>query len=109
MTIQNLAIVVAPNLYDVSSVDPMEGLVMSQKVVQVCLFAAKSIKFLQNLLQWYAENRNTNGKAPSKHRSNRKASQKKSHRRRSVTTDPQQAGHRGEREAGEEGIRKKGS
>jgi len=47
MTIQNLAIVVAPNLYDVSSVDPMEGLVMSQKVVQ----------FLQNLLSWYVEHK----------------------------------------------------
>jgi len=34
MTAQNLAIVVAPNLYDVSSSNPMEGLVMSQKCVQ---------------------------------------------------------------------------
>jgi len=34
MTPQNLAIVVAPNLYDVSTSNPMEGLVMSQKCVQ---------------------------------------------------------------------------
>jgi len=34
MTSQNLAIVVAPNLYDVSTTNPMEGLVMSQKCVQ---------------------------------------------------------------------------
>lgn len=34
MTTQNLAIVVAPNLYDVSTSNPMEGLVMSQKCVQ---------------------------------------------------------------------------
>jgi len=34
MTSQNLAIVVAPNLYDVSTSNPMEGLVMSQKCVQ---------------------------------------------------------------------------
>ena len=31
MTLQNLAIVVAPNLYESSSSDPMEGLMMSQK------------------------------------------------------------------------------
>lgn len=40
MTEQNLAIVVAPNLYDPPGSDPMEGLVMSQKAVQ----------FLQNLI-----------------------------------------------------------
>jgi len=34
MSAQNLAIVVAPNLYDVASSNPMEGLVMSQKCVQ---------------------------------------------------------------------------
>ncbi|GAM26524.1 hypothetical protein SAMD00019534_096990, partial [Acytostelium subglobosum LB1] len=34
MTPQNLAIVVAPNLYDVSTSNPMEGLVLSQKCVQ---------------------------------------------------------------------------
>jgi len=34
MTSQNLAIVVAPNLYDVSTTNPMEGLVLSQKCVQ---------------------------------------------------------------------------
>eukprot|EP00727_Mastigamoeba_balamuthi_P011742 m51a1_g7190 hypothetical protein (498) ;mRNA; r:120659-122548 len=34
MTAQNLAIVVAPNLYEPRSADPMEGLVMSQKAVQ---------------------------------------------------------------------------
>jgi len=34
MTSQNLAIVVAPNLYDVSTSNPMEGLVLSQKCVQ---------------------------------------------------------------------------
>jgi hypothetical protein len=45
MTPQNLAIVVAPNLYDTSSSDPMEGLVMSQKVVQ----------FVNNILLWYLE------------------------------------------------------
>jgi len=37
MTTQNLAIVVAPNLYDVSTNNPMEGLVMSQKCVQFLL------------------------------------------------------------------------
>eukprot|EP01133_Synstelium_polycarpum_P008008 gene8008-9407_t len=37
MTAQNLAIVVAPNLYDVSSSNPMEGLVLSQKCVQFLL------------------------------------------------------------------------
>lgn len=42
MTAQNLAIVVAPNLYDVSTSNPMEGLVMSQKCVQ----------FLHNVLLW---------------------------------------------------------
>lgn len=45
MTPQNLSIVVAPNLYDTSSSDPMEGLVMSQKCVQ----------FLNNILLWYLE------------------------------------------------------
>eukprot|EP01104_Vermistella_antarctica_P019526 TRINITY_DN7691_c0_g1_i1.p1 TRINITY_DN7691_c0_g1~~TRINITY_DN7691_c0_g1_i1.p1 ORF type:complete len:330 (+),score=63.80 TRINITY_DN7691_c0_g1_i1:356-1345(+) len=34
MTAQNLAIVVAPNLFDPPSSDPMEGLVLSQKCVQ---------------------------------------------------------------------------
>eukprot|EP00727_Mastigamoeba_balamuthi_P008464 m51a1_g424 hypothetical protein (419) ;mRNA; f:24241-26339 len=34
MTAQNLAIVVAPNLYEATTPDPMEGLVMSQKAVQ---------------------------------------------------------------------------
>lgn len=34
MSEQNLAIVVAPNLYDPPGSDPMEGLVMSQKAVQ---------------------------------------------------------------------------
>jgi hypothetical protein len=47
MTPQNLSICVAPNLYDVSSSDPMEGLVLSQKVVV----------FLTNLLNWQAEQR----------------------------------------------------
>jgi len=42
MSAQNLAIVVAPNLYDVSTSNPMEGLVMSQKCVQ----------FLHNILLW---------------------------------------------------------
>lgn len=42
MTSQNLAIVVAPNLYDVSTSNPMEGLVMSQKCVQ----------FLHNVLNY---------------------------------------------------------
>jgi len=34
MTAQNLAIVVAPNLYEATTPDPMQGLVMSQKAVQ---------------------------------------------------------------------------
>jgi len=34
MTSQNLAIVVAPNLYDISTPNPMEGLIMSQKCAQ---------------------------------------------------------------------------
>jgi len=46
MTAQNLAIVVAPNLYDVSTSNPMEGLVMSQKCVQ----------FLHNVLLWKIQN-----------------------------------------------------
>jgi len=46
MSAQNLAIVVAPNLYDVSTSNPMEGLVMSQKCVQ----------FLHNVLQWKIQN-----------------------------------------------------
>lgn len=53
MTPQNLAIVVAPNLYDTSSSDPMEGLVMSQKVVQ----------FVNHLLLWYLERKT--GSIPS--------------------------------------------
>jgi len=40
MTIQNLAIVVAPNLYNPPGSDPIEGLVLSQKCVQ----------FLHNIL-----------------------------------------------------------
>lgn len=42
MTSQNLSIVVAPNLYDVATSNPMEGLVMSQKCVQ----------FLHNVLNY---------------------------------------------------------
>jgi len=34
MTAQNLAIVVAPNLYDISTPSPMEGLILSQKCAQ---------------------------------------------------------------------------
>jgi len=34
MTAQNLAIVVAPNLYDISTPNPMEGLILSQKCAQ---------------------------------------------------------------------------
>jgi len=34
MTSQNLAIVVAPNLYDISTPNPMEGLILSQKCAQ---------------------------------------------------------------------------
>jgi len=52
MSAQNLAIVVAPNLYDPPSSDPMEGLVMSQKAVQ----------FLHNLLLSELEQRGDNGK-----------------------------------------------
>jgi len=44
MTLQNLAIVVAPNLYESPSADPMEGLMMSQKAVQ----------FVQNVLTHFA-------------------------------------------------------
>ena len=47
MTLQNLAIVVAPNLYESTSSDPMEGLMMSQKAVQ----------FVQNVLTYVAEHR----------------------------------------------------
>jgi len=46
MTSQNLAIVVAPNLYDVSTTNPMEGLVLSQKCVQ----------FLHNVLNYKIQN-----------------------------------------------------
>jgi len=46
MSAQNLAIVVAPNLYDVASSNPMEGLVMSQKCVQ----------FIHNILLWKIQN-----------------------------------------------------
>ncbi|KAH3762533.1 GTPaseactivating protein gacA [Pelomyxa schiedti] len=42
MTAQNLAIVVAPNLYEAMTPDPMEALVMSQKAAQ----------FVHNLLTW---------------------------------------------------------
>jgi hypothetical protein len=45
MSEQNLAIVVAPNLYDPPGCDPMEGLVMSQKAVQ----------FLQHLVLYQAD------------------------------------------------------
>ena len=45
MTLQNLAIVVAPNLYISVSADPMEGLQMSQKAVE----------FTQNVLGVYRE------------------------------------------------------
>jgi len=34
MTPQNLAIVIAPNLYDISTPNPMEGLILSQKCAQ---------------------------------------------------------------------------
>jgi len=34
MTSQNLAIVIAPNLYDISTPNPMEGLILSQKCAQ---------------------------------------------------------------------------
>eukprot|EP01088_Endostelium_zonatum_P018544 TRINITY_DN598_c4_g1_i1.p1 TRINITY_DN598_c4_g1~~TRINITY_DN598_c4_g1_i1.p1 ORF type:complete len:346 (+),score=69.70 TRINITY_DN598_c4_g1_i1:99-1136(+) len=47
MSEQNLAIVVAPNLYDPPSANPMEGLVMSQKATQ----------YLHNLLLSELENR----------------------------------------------------
>jgi len=43
MTAQNLAIVVAPNLYDLQTPNPMEGLIMSQK----------SAQFLVNVLAAY--------------------------------------------------------
>jgi len=35
MTVQNLAIVLAPNLYEPTGTDPMEGLVLSQKCAQL--------------------------------------------------------------------------
>lgn len=47
MTAQNLAIVVAPNLYEPPGADPMEGLVMSQK----------SVQFLLNLIQYKIESK----------------------------------------------------
>ncbi|EDR27968.1 GTPase activating protein, putative [Entamoeba dispar SAW760] len=50
MTLQNLAIVVAPNLYESTSSDPMEGLMMSQKAVQ----------FVQNILTHFAETPSNN-------------------------------------------------
>jgi len=34
MTAQNIAIVIAPNLYDISTPNPMEGLILSQKCAQ---------------------------------------------------------------------------
>jgi len=34
MTSQNLAIVIAPNLYDINTPNPMEGLILSQKCAQ---------------------------------------------------------------------------
>jgi len=52
MSAQNLAIVVAPNLYDPPSSDPMEGLVMSQKAVQ----------FLHNLILSELEAKGETGK-----------------------------------------------
>eukprot|EP01113_Clastostelium_recurvatum_P033667 TRINITY_DN447_c0_g1_i3.p1 TRINITY_DN447_c0_g1~~TRINITY_DN447_c0_g1_i3.p1 ORF type:complete len:362 (+),score=93.24 TRINITY_DN447_c0_g1_i3:204-1289(+) len=55
MTIQNLAIVVAPNLYDVSTSNPMEGLVMSQKCVQ----------FFHNVLLWKIQRDGLGGGAPA--------------------------------------------
>ncbi|BFU21314.1 RhoGAP domain containing protein [Entamoeba histolytica HM-1:IMSS-B] len=51
MTIQNLAIVIAPNLYEPESTDPMEGLVMSQKAVQ----------FVQNILNYLEALKEQNG------------------------------------------------
>jgi len=43
MTAQNLAIVVAPNLYDISTPNPMEGLILSQKCAQF-LFQLLSLR-----------------------------------------------------------------
>jgi hypothetical protein len=54
MTPQNLAICVAPNLYDGSSNDPMEGLVLSQKCVM----------FVITLLNWYAETKSEVAASP---------------------------------------------
>jgi len=47
MSPQNIAIVVAPNLYNPPSLDPMEGLVLSQKATT----------FLQNLIEFELEQR----------------------------------------------------
>ncbi|ELP83384.1 GTPase activating protein, putative [Entamoeba invadens IP1] len=47
MTVQNLAIVIAPNLYEPETTDPMEGLMMSQKAVQ----------FVQNCLVYIESNK----------------------------------------------------
>ena len=47
MTAQNLAIVIAPNLYEATTPDPVQGLVMSQKAVQ----------FVHNLLIHMADER----------------------------------------------------
>jgi len=42
MTAQNLAIVVAPNLYDLQTPNPMEGLIMSQKSAQFLVHVLNS-------------------------------------------------------------------
>ncbi|ELP94178.1 GTPase activating protein, putative [Entamoeba invadens IP1] len=49
MTVQNLAIVIAPNLYEPEAIDPMEGLMMSQKAVQ----------FVQNCLTYIEQTKQT--------------------------------------------------
>ncbi|KAL7716315.1 GTPase activating protein [Entamoeba marina] len=46
MTLQNLAIVLSPNLYEPQSTDPMEGLMMSQK----------SVQFVENCLMYKTGN-----------------------------------------------------
>lgn len=64
MTCQNLAIVVAPNLYDSSSSDAMESLVLSQKCVE----------YLKNVLQWKVDQRNPNNQLQTPPKSSRRLS-----------------------------------
>lgn len=55
MSLQNIAIVVAPNLYEPPDGNPMEGLVLSQKCVQ----------FFHNLMVWKKEGGSALASSPS--------------------------------------------